>query len=283
MKNKCRAAWLLGFLVPLAGTGISAGAPPRSPTRSPNAPGTPALTRVGTALGANPPANADGDFLISPEYLPAPELTPRPGVPRGTLHRFTMHSGDSKIYAGITKVPPGGPADYMPPDLTKVPTFPKAYTRLITVYVPAHYVPGTPAPVLVKQDGADDALPIALDNLIAQRRVPALVAVMIQNGGGDAQGTSAAWNTTRCPADTRSSSRRRCCRSWNELQREADQGPGRTRRHGRQFRRFGGLDDGLVSPGMVSPGHHLFRHLCEPAVAVQSRRPRTAPGNSTKN
>jgi len=168
---------------------LSTGARPRSPTRSPHAPGTPVLTRVGTALGANPPANADGDFLIGPEYLPAPELTPRPGVPRGTLHRFTMHSGDGKIYPGITKVPPGGPANYMPPDLTKVPIFPKAYTRLITVYVPAHYMPGTPAPVLVKQDGADDALPVALDNLIAQGRVPALVAVMIQNGGGDAQGS----------------------------------------------------------------------------------------------
>src|SRR5258707_4433602 len=33
------------------------------------------------------------------------------------------------------------------------------------------------------------ALARVLDNLIAQRRVPPLVAVMIQNGGGDAQGS----------------------------------------------------------------------------------------------
>ena len=34
----------------------------------------------------------------------------------------------------------------------------------------------------------DTVLPRILDNLIAQKRVPAMVAVMIQNGGGDAQG-----------------------------------------------------------------------------------------------
>jgi enterochelin esterase family protein len=189
MRNRLRSGWLLSWLLPLTGVGAAAKVPNRPPTRSPYAPGTPRLTPAGTALGANPPARADGDFLIGPEYLPAPELTPRAGVPKGTLHRFTMHSGDSPLYPGITKVPPGGPANYLPPDLTKVRIFPQAYTRLITVYVPAHYGPGTPAPVLVKQDGADDSLPVALDNLIAQGRVPALVAVMIQNGGGDAQGS----------------------------------------------------------------------------------------------
>ena len=39
------------------------------------------------------------------------------------------------------------------------------------------------------QDGPDNSLPTVLDNLIAQHRVPAMVAVMIQNGGGDAQGS----------------------------------------------------------------------------------------------
>ena len=32
-------------------------------------------------------------------------------------------------------------------------------------------------------------LPHVLDNLIAQKRVPAMIAIMIQNGGGDAQGS----------------------------------------------------------------------------------------------
>jgi enterochelin esterase-like enzyme len=34
-----------------------------------------------------------------------------------------------------------------------------------------------------------DSLAVVLDNLIAQHRVPAMVAVLIQNGGGDAQGS----------------------------------------------------------------------------------------------
>jgi enterochelin esterase-like enzyme len=173
-----------------------ADARPQPPTRRPDAPGTPALTPVGEtpgtlrgAPGMNPPANADGDFLIGPDYVPAPEMTANPGVPRGAVYRFTMSSADSKYYPGITKVPPGGPPDYRPPDLTKVAIFPKPYTRLITVYVPAQYAPGTPAPVIVEQDGPDKSLPVVLDNLIAEHRVPAMVAVMITNGGGDAQGS----------------------------------------------------------------------------------------------
>jgi enterochelin esterase-like enzyme len=43
--------------------------------------------------------------------------------------------------------------------------------------------------VIVTHDGPDNSLPGLLDNLIAQRRVPAMVAIMIQNGGSDAQGS----------------------------------------------------------------------------------------------
>jgi enterochelin esterase-like enzyme len=111
------------------------------------------------------------------------------GVPKGRLVRFTMRSEDSKAYPGITKVPPGGSPRYMPPDLAHVSIYPMPYTRTVTVYVPAQYAPGTPAPVIVTQDGPDGSLPTVLDNLIAQHRAPAMVAVMIQNGGGDAQGS----------------------------------------------------------------------------------------------
>ena len=141
------------------------------------------------APGANPPVDADGDFLIGPDYVRAPEMNAVEGVPKGAVSRFTMRSEDSKNYPGITKVPPGGAPNYMPPDLTRVSIYPRAYTRTVTVYVPAQYVPGTHAPVIVTQDGPDNGLPSALDNLIAQHRVPAMVAVMIQNGGGDAQGS----------------------------------------------------------------------------------------------
>jgi enterochelin esterase-like enzyme len=133
--------------------------------------------------------DADGDFLIGPDYLRAPELDPIEGVPKGVVRQFTMRSAESRIYPGITKVPPGGPPDYRPPDLTHVQVYAMPYTRTVTVYVPAQYVRGAPAPVIVTQDGPDKTLPTVLDNLIAQHRVPAMVAVMIQNGGSDAQGS----------------------------------------------------------------------------------------------
>jgi enterochelin esterase-like enzyme len=171
---------------------------PLPPVRPPDAPGTPVLTAAGAragqselrgAPGANPPTDVDGDFLIGPDYISAPETIPVAGVPKGSIRTITMHSEDSRIYPGITKVPPGGPPSYVPPDLTNVRIYPKPYSRTVTVYIPAQYVPGTLAPVIVTQDGPDALLPVVLDNLIAEHRVPAMVAVMIQNGGGDAQGS----------------------------------------------------------------------------------------------
>jgi enterochelin esterase-like enzyme len=175
---------------------LGADSRPQPPTRLPTAPGAPVFIPVGEkpgalrgAVGLNPPADAEGDYLIGPDYVPAPEMTPVEGVAKGRVVAFTMSSADSRFYPGITKVPPGGPPDYRPPDLTHVQTYPKAYTRGITVYVPAGYIPGTPAPVLVEHDGPDRMLPSVLDNLIAEHRVPAMVAVMVGNGGGDAQGS----------------------------------------------------------------------------------------------
>jgi enterochelin esterase family protein len=162
---------------------------PPPPRRLPTEPGTPPLTPVGGAPGTNPPADREGNFIIGPEYLPAPELKPVPGVPRGTVTRFTMRSADSRIYPGISYVPPGGPPGYRPALLADIRRYPRTYTRTVTVYVPAGYVPGTPAPVIVTQDGPDNSLPGLLDNLIAQHRVPAMAAIMIQNGGADGQGS----------------------------------------------------------------------------------------------
>ena len=118
-------------------------------------------------------ADADGDFTIGPNYTNAPELAVREGVPRGALHVFTMKSEDSKIYPGIAKNQPG--------------TVP--YQRLVCVYVPKQYVAGTPAPFIVVQDGMGytNQLSKVLDNMIHDRRLPAMVAVMINSGGGDAQ------------------------------------------------------------------------------------------------
>jgi enterochelin esterase-like enzyme len=59
----------------------------------------------------------------------------------------------------------------------------------VTVYVLKQYVPGTVAPFVVVADGPDRGLFTALDNLIAQHRVPVMIAISISNGGGDAQGS----------------------------------------------------------------------------------------------
>src|SRR5690606_6480509 len=48
-------------------------------------------------------------------------------------------------------------------------------------------------PFIVVQDGYSNAyrtnVPLALDNLIHEKRVPPMVAVLVHNGGGDAQGS----------------------------------------------------------------------------------------------
>ena len=138
----------------------------------------------------------DGDFTIGPDYTNAPELTVRPGVPAGTVHEFTMNSADSKIYPGIKPVTN---AAYLRRDAfgnrMALPaadgTTNAAYTRRVWVYVPGQYLPGTAAPLLVVQDGGSyrARLVPTLDNMIAARRLPALIAIMIDSGGGDAQGS----------------------------------------------------------------------------------------------
>jgi enterochelin esterase-like enzyme len=59
----------------------------------------------------------------------------------------------------------------------------------VAVYVPKQYVPGTVAPFIVGADGPDPLLFKALDTLIAQHRVPVMIAISIGNGGSDAQGS----------------------------------------------------------------------------------------------
>jgi enterochelin esterase-like enzyme len=162
---------------------------PTPPTRAVDGPGAPPFTKVTTG---NAPL-LEGNFVIGPDYAPAPELTAEDGVAAGKILQFTMESKDSKFYPGIARDAFGTPDPNNPRSLI-VETHPRAYQRTITVYVPKQYRQGKSAPLLVSHDGPklgepDTTLPRILDHLIAQQRVPALVAVMIQNGGGDAQGS----------------------------------------------------------------------------------------------
>lgn len=177
---------------------LHAGAQPPSPgqaTRAPNAPTTPASSpeagaprgprggRGGAPLTAQEQSAiaqlselpawkagaSDGDYSIAPPYAPAPENTPRDNVPKGKVVTFTMDQADSRFYPPVPGRDGAAPAP-----------------REVNVYIPAQYVPGTAAPLLFCHDamGMHDNkpapyLPAILDNLIADKRLPAMIAVMV--------------------------------------------------------------------------------------------------------
>ena len=162
---------------------------PTPPTRDPRTPGYVAARELPD--GAVPPANANGNFVIGPTHEPAPAMSADETVPRGAVHTFTMSSADSRIYPGIARDAGtfGTPDPADPAKLVVTTSHPAPYTRRVAVYVPTQYVPGTPAPFIVGADGPDPLLFTALDNLIAQKRVPVMIAISIGNGSGDAQGS----------------------------------------------------------------------------------------------
>ncbi len=162
---------------------------PTPPTRDPHMPGY--VTAKELPDGVNPPANADGNFILGPTHNPAPETLAHEGVPQETVFTFTMDSRDSKIYPGIARdADTFGSADPTDPAKMVVNTSrPAPYTRQLAVYVPKQYMPGTVTPFIVGADGPDRVLFTALDNLIAQHRIPVMIGISIGNGGGDAQGS----------------------------------------------------------------------------------------------
>jgi enterochelin esterase family protein len=175
---------------PAGGQAPPAGpARPTPPTRDPHTPGY--VTAKELPDVANAPANEDGNFILGPTHNPAPETMVHEGVPQGTVYEFTMQSTDSKIYPGIAREPGtfGTPDPNDPAKLIVTTSHPTPYTRKVGVYVPKQYVPGTAAPFIVGADGIDRLLFTTLDNLIAEKRVPVMIAISIGNGSGDAQGS----------------------------------------------------------------------------------------------
>ncbi|WP_263358330.1 alpha/beta hydrolase [Acidicapsa ligni] len=162
---------------------------PAPPSRAPHTPGD--VTATELPDGTNAPANADGNFILGPDHKRAPESSVQQGVPQGAVLEFTMNSTDSKIYPGIAReANTFGTVDPTDPAKLLVPTnHPAPYTRRVTVYIPQQYVPGTVVPFIVGADGPDRELFTVLDNLIAEHRVPVMVAISIGNGSGDAQGS----------------------------------------------------------------------------------------------
>jgi len=138
--------------------------------------------------------NVDGNFRIAPTYTPDPAFSEKPDVPKGRVIRFTIDSAESKIFptapvGGGRGAPAGGAATAGPPQH-------QTFQRQVAVYIPAGYVPNTPTPFMVVQDGqtyikdegattTDKAfIPPMLDNLIHEKRIPRIVAVLIAPGPG---------------------------------------------------------------------------------------------------
>lgn len=139
--------------------------------------------------------SSTNDVVIGPTYVRAPECDRQPSVPQGRIHAFVMSSTESRIYPGIRR---------LENEITKrrdafgnriaaaehEQSVAASYLRSVWAYVP-HGVDSTDAPLMVVQDGHAylNTLPVVLDNLIAARRLPPIVAVLIDSGGGDAQGS----------------------------------------------------------------------------------------------
>ena len=130
------------------------------------------------STGTDPGTAGDGDSMVGPNYPKSADLMSK-GLPAGKTFTFTMSSATSKYFTG------------MDPTLTAKGTF----NRTVTVYVPAKYKDGAPAPFMVIQDGPGQLgnVKLALDNLTQgtdpARRLPAFVAIAVQNGGGDGKGS----------------------------------------------------------------------------------------------
>jgi enterochelin esterase family protein len=157
---------------PVAGADDGAGVPP------PEAEGTPPADDATNVL--DPGTQGDGDFVIGPDYPRDPALTDR-GAPRGRDFQFSMSSADSAIFKGD--------------DATLNADQRHPFTRQINVYVPAEYVDGSAAPILVIHDGPGplELVKRALDNLTIEqdpaRRLPAFIAIAVANGGSDSKGS----------------------------------------------------------------------------------------------
>ena len=190
--RRCLLLALVSVVNPVSGQAPPATQPalrPAPPTRDPHAPGYVEAKELPD--GANPPANVDGNFIIGPTYAAPPEPAAQGDIPKGAVIEFTMNSSDSKIYPGIARdagaLGKPDPAD--PAKLIVTTSHPAPYTRKVAVYVPKQYVAGSVAPFIVGADGPDGLLFSTLDALIAQHKVPVMIAISIGNGSGDAQGS----------------------------------------------------------------------------------------------
>ena len=131
---------------------------------------------AGIAPLPDPGSDGDGDSMVGPSYTPSSDLNGK-GNPKGKSFSLQV---TSTIFDGKDTT------------LNKTPV---NVTRTIQVYVPAMYKDGTPAPLLVIQDGPGELGQVsnALDNLTIStdpmRKLPAFVVVAVPSGGNDSIGS----------------------------------------------------------------------------------------------
>ena len=128
----------------------------------------------------SPGKEGNGNHVIGPDYKIDSDLTDR-GNSKGKYFEFTMRLADSKIFPGT--------------DSTLDSRKQVREVRKVFVYVPAAYKDGTKAPILVTLDGPSrlNFVRNALDNLTISsdpsRKLPAFIAIGVENGGNDGKGS----------------------------------------------------------------------------------------------
>jgi enterochelin esterase-like enzyme len=140
-----------------------------------------AVTFATSTFAQAPQATPPGNTTLHGDHSAyGPDSAQQPGVPAGKLSEKLVHT--SKIYDGMK-------SDYW-------------------IYVPAQYDPKVPAALMVFQDGAGyisrdkgwRALNV-IDNLIAQKKIPVMIAVFINPGTIDDSPGTPTYNEVKAHAD----------------------------------------------------------------------------------
>jgi enterochelin esterase family protein len=136
--------------------------PSPTPTPTPNPTPTPVTPTPVVISSAG-----DGRFDIGPTYKQADE-TKLSGSLKGSTKNFTLSGQDSSIFKGN-------------------------YSRVVRVYFPPNYKSSDEMPFIIGMDGQfegwTNTLQNTLDNLIVAKKIPAMIGIFVDNGGGDSRGS----------------------------------------------------------------------------------------------
>ena len=257
---------LIGFSGLVMAQDTKAGARPARPTPPTRDPKTPGYVKAKELPDGEGAAGGCGWELH--HRADASSRTGDDGAGRRAARQgveFTMESKDSKFYPGIAR-DVFGTADPNNPKTLIVESTRQGLSAHDHGLRPAQYKHGHEGTVHrhARRTGPDSRLllPHVLDNLIAQKRVPAMIAISIQNGGGDAQGSERGLEY-----DTMSGKFAEFIESGGAAGGGEECNVKLTRKDPMAARPWAaararrGVHDGLVSPRVVPPRHQLLRHL----------------------